>query len=45
MRFARAAAAVVWAVEMRPELKATVMRVDVVGLRAGMGPGVSRYRG
>ena len=36
---ARAAAAVVWAVEMRPALKATVMRVDVVDSRAGMGPG------
>ena len=41
-KFARAAAAVVWAVEMRPALKATVMRVDVLGSRAGMGPGVSR---
>ncbi len=31
--FARAAAAVAWAVEMRPALKATVMRVDVLGAR------------
>ena len=32
-RFARAAAAAAWAVEMRPALKATVMRVDVAGGR------------
>ena len=36
-RFARAAAAVVWRCGW--SLKATVMRVDVVGSRAGMGPG------
>ena len=36
---ARATAAVVWAVEMRPALKATVMRMDVVDSRAGTGPG------
>ena len=38
-RFARPAAAVVSAVAMRPALKATVMRVDVVGGEGGNGAG------